>query len=118
MNTRKQLIIGLSLGLLFSITLWVLVFYSAKPKLDQHGRVVAPPPPTYPFMDQVKMDLVLKPDEKLFSVQHINPGYVYIVTLVMGPPMPNREFRVYTGIIGDRGVMINQPTLWYTIHEQ
>ena len=63
------------------------------------------------------MVLTLRPGERFVSIQSLQGGYF---TLVVEPGLTvvPRTFQVYTGQMGDGGVMISQPAAYYTIKEQ
>lgn len=73
--------------------------------------------PQYPNVDQINMVLTLRPGERFVSIQSLQGGYF---TLVVEPGLTvaPRTFQVYTGQMGDGGVMLSQPAAYYTIKEQ
>ena len=116
----KESIFILGLGLVLSLIMIGGIFIEGLPKRDQQGKIVPTPPVAYPHVDQMRMVLTLKSDETFVSTTSVGNGggYFQLVTQVAEPSIHLKEFRVYHGQMGEKGVMIQQPYLWYTIKEQ
>ena len=122
MKLWKQGLLGAATAIALSVIMLVVLHFSSKLKLDANGHVIQPPPPQYPYVDQIKMTLVLKPDERFVSIQPIGTmGSNYcLLTEVTEPPTPGgkRVFRMYSCQIEGTGAMISQPYHFFTIQEQ
>lgn len=121
MKLWKQILLGVGIGILLSAFMFIMMF-SARPKLDANGQVIQPPP-QYPYVNQIKMSLTLKPDERFVSIQYTGHGsnFFWLTTEIIDVspnPSGRKTLRVYQGLMEGPGVMINQPALFFTIKEQ
>lgn len=100
---------------MFTVFLLLVVSGSFWLVYSEYKHQETAPLSTYPYVDQVGLSTTLKPDESFVSIQH-QAGRFTLVTAVSAPGP--KTFRVYTGLVGDRGTLIEQPRVWYTIKEQ
>jgi hypothetical protein len=108
--------LGLSI---LGIAIVVGAFIGVIVPIPMKSVVVQEVPKQYPSFDQTKMNLTLKTDEVFISIQNSGAGFFTLTTLKREPqPSGANEFRVYTLEIGDRGTVINPPSLWFTIRDQ
>lgn len=116
----KQGLAALSTCAIVFGAMYVFIFFPTK--MDkQHERELVAPPKQYPYVDQIKMELILPAGENFVSTIPTpgGGGYFQLTTQVdRRGELGAKTFKVYTGCMGDRGVMINQPSLWYTVKEQ
>ena len=115
-NFGKQGLAALGICAVVFGAMYAFIFFPIK---MEHERELVAPPKQYPYVDQIKMELILPVGENLVS-SIPTPGGGGYFQLTTEAPVVNgkRVFKVYTGCMGDRGVMINQPSLWYTVKEQ
>lgn len=118
-NYGKQTLAAVGICVIVFGAMYGFIFIPAKMSKN-HEREFMATPTQYPYVDQTKMELILPVGETFVSVIPTpgGRGYFQLTTEVNLGDARKKVFKVYTGCMGGSGVMINQPSLWYTVKEQ